>query len=43
MGLCHEERGFEELVVDVKYDNMLGGWCSNEVIGYYGVRVLAIY
>jgi hypothetical protein len=37
MALCHEEKGFVELGVDVKCDNMWGGWCSNEVIGSYEV------
>jgi hypothetical protein len=27
------------LVVEVKYDNLWGGWCSNAVVGFYGVGV----
>lgn len=34
-----ESKAMWKLVIKIKYDSLRGGWCSNEVIGPFGVGV----
>jgi len=33
--IFHEREAFWRVVIDYKYGNAWGGWCSNEVFGLY--------
>jgi hypothetical protein len=33
----HERKALRQVVVDTKYGNLWGGWCSSEVYGPYRV------